>query len=238
MSDLKEIYNSQATRYHDLISHEDVDSNLLPAIEKVSSLKEKRLLDIETGTGRIPLLVQHLTSNIVGIDLYWDMLQEHKSQKSHKKMANKAWDLLQADYRFLPFTDRNFDIITAGWSISALREWENQDWENQIGFVMREIHRAIKPGGAIIILETMSSASMRPAPPNENLAEYYLWLKNVWGFVPHIIQTDYQFNNFDQAVETIGIFFGTDLANKVRDNHWIRVPEWTGIWSKTVPISK
>ncbi len=229
MNDLKEIYNSQAKEYHDLISHEDIDGNLLLTLEGITSLEDKLILDLGTGTGRIPLLVRDLTSHIVGIDIHWDMLREHKIQQ---QMGKDKWGLLQADFRFLPFQHKCFDIITAGWSISALCSWEKEDWKNQVGLVMKNIHRTIKPGGTIFIIETMSTASLTPAPPHEDLALYYAWLENEWGFTPQIIQTDYQFENLDQAVVTIDFFFGAETATLVEENHWVRVPEWTGVWSK------
>jgi ubiquinone/menaquinone biosynthesis C-methylase UbiE len=177
MSDFNEIYNSQATKYQELISHEDVDSNLLPALEGITSHKGKHLLDLGTGTGRIPLLVKHLTTQITGIDLHWDMLREHKTQQQKVK---EGWGLLQADFRFLPFQNNLFDIITAGWSISAIISGEKRYWENQISLVLKEIHRTIKQEGAIIIIETMSTASLTPTPPHEDLATYYSWLENNW----------------------------------------------------------
>jgi ubiquinone/menaquinone biosynthesis C-methylase UbiE len=229
MSDLFEIYNSQAERYHDLISCEDVDANLLPAIQNITPVERKRLLDIGTGTGRIPLLVEGLASQIIGIDLHWDMLRVNSFQKK-----GHPWDLLQGDYRFLPFQEKYFDIITAGWSISALLGQENKDWKSQIDLVIQEAHRTAKHGGTIIIIETMSTASETPRPPTEDLAEYYSLLESEWGFSSQVIQTDYQCDNLEQAVEAIGFFFGKEMASIVREQKWVRVPEWTGIWSKII----
>jgi ubiquinone/menaquinone biosynthesis C-methylase UbiE len=229
MSDLFEIYNSQAERYHDLISCEDVDANLLPSIENIVPLKGKRLLDLGTGTGRIPLLVKDLASQIIGMDLHWDMLRVNSSQRKKK---GHSWDLLQGDYRFFPFQDECFDIITAGWSISASLGQKDMDWKSQIDLVITEAHRTIKHGGAIIIIETMSTASEIPRPPTEELAKYYTWLEAEKGFTSRVIQTDYKFETLEQAVGAIGFFFGEEMAVKVREQKWERVPEWTGIWSK------
>jgi len=229
MSDLFKIYQSQARNYHNLISHEDVDSNLLPTIQNIAPLKGKRLLDLGTGTGRIPSLVEGHASQITGMDLHWDMLRVNVYQR---KTNNKSWDLLQGDYRFLPFPNRYFDIITAGWSISALIGQENKDWKAEISLVIKEIQRTINPSGVIIIIETMSTASETPRPPTEALANYYTWLENEWDFNSQVIQTDYQFDNLEQAVSAIGFFFGEEMAAKVREKEWVRVPEWTGIWSK------
>lgn len=231
MSDLFEIYNSQAERYQELISREDIDANLLPAIENITPVERKRLLDLGTGTGRIPQLVENLTNQTIGMDLHWDMLRVNASQR---KIKGHPRDLLQGDYRFFPFHDKYFDIVTAGWSISALLGQYNKDWKSQVDLVIQEAHRTVKHGGSIIIIETMSTASETPRPPAEELAEYYLWLEAEWGFASQVIQTDYQFDNLEQAVEAIEFFFGEEMAIIVREQKWVRVPEWTGIWSKIV----
>lgn len=231
MDRLKNIYEHQASEYHKLIGYEDIDGNLLPAIERITPLRRKRVLDLGTGTGRIPLLMKEQTTDIASIDLHWDMLREHKTQRDARRAE---WGLIQADMRSLPFRDGYFDIITAGWSISSIRVWEDEDWEKQVGRVLNEMHRTIKPGGTAIIIETMSTARSTPAPPTDELAEYYSWLDTQWGFTREVIQTDYQFENINQAAKTIEFFFGTDTANKVRENNWVRVPEWTGVWSKIV----
>jgi ubiquinone/menaquinone biosynthesis C-methylase UbiE len=232
MSDLFKIYQSQAKNYQNLISHEDVDNNLLPSIQNIVPLKGRRLLDLGTGTGRIPSLIEGHASQIIGIDLHWDMLRENSFQR---KTKHKIWDLLQGDYRLLPFPNRYFDIITAGWSISALIGQEDKDWKAEISLVIKEIQRTINPSGVIIIIETMSTASETPLPPTEALANYYTWLENEWDFNSQVIQTDYLFDDLEQAVSAIEFFFGVEMSAKVREKEWARVPEWTGIWSKILP---
>ena len=56
MDHFQRIYSHEADKYHQAIAVEDVDGNLLPAIERVISLRGKRILDLGTGTGRLPLL--------------------------------------------------------------------------------------------------------------------------------------------------------------------------------------
>ncbi len=29
-------------------------------------------------------------------------------------------------------------------------------------------------------------------------------------------------------------FFGAELAQMIRQNNWVRLPEWTGVWGKRV----
>ena len=98
---------------------------------------------------------------------------------------------------------------------------------------MSEMLRVLKPGGALIIIETLTTGSTIPASPTKGLARYYDWLETHWGFTRQEISTDYQFADIDEAAELAAFFFGEDLADKVRANHWVRLPEWTGVWGKT-----
>ena len=92
--------------------------------------------------------------------------------------------------------------------------------------------RVSRPGGTLIILETFSTGSRVPAPPTPQLAEYYAWLEEEWGFQRRIIQTDYQFASVEDAVGHTEFFFGPDLAARIRAEGWARVPEWTGVWRR------
>ena len=68
--------------------------------------------------------------------------------------------------------------------------------------------------------------------PNAELAEYYDWLEQNWGFRRQTIQTDYHFASVDEAVARTEFFFGPELAARIRELGWARLPEWTGLWSK------
>ena len=62
------------------------------------------------------------------------------------------------------------------------------------------------------------------------MAAYYRFLESEWGFTRGVVPTDYRFTSLEEAVETIGFFFGDELAAKVKANRWVIVPEWTGVW--------
>jgi hypothetical protein len=94
------------------------------------------------------------------------------------------------------------------------------------------MHRVTALGGALIILETLTTGSLTPAPPSEGLAEYYAWLESEWGFARQTISTDYQFASVDEAVAYTEFFFGSELSDRIRECGWARLPEWTGVWSR------
>jgi len=225
------IYATQAAEYHRMIAVEDVDGNLLPALERVTPLSGKRVLDLGSGSGRIPLLVAERAVQVLALDLSRAMLREQKVQR---EKAGGCWHIVQADMRQLPLLDHWADVVVAGWAIGHLRGWFDVDWKRQIGLVLEEMHRAAVSGGALIILETMTTGSLTPAPPTAELAEYYEWLEGNWGFSCQVIRTDYQFSSVEEAVAYTEFFFGTELAAVIRRHGWARLPEWTGVWGKVV----
>ncbi len=224
-----DIYQNQADKYHRMIAVEDVDGNLLPALENVTTFKGKRVLDLGTGTGRLPLLLHDRVAQIFGMDLHWGMLQEQQQQWGAR---NLECGLIQGDIRELPFDDGEFDIITVGWAIGHFQGWFGNDWLNQVDTALAEMSRVVKTNGVLIIMETLTTGSTIPAAPHEGLAQYYAYLENDWGFERQEIPTDYQFSTLEKAVEWTEFFFGAELAEKIRVNNWIRLPEWTGVWGK------
>jgi hypothetical protein len=92
--------------------------------------------------------------------------------------------------------------------------------------------RALRPGGAAVVIETLGTGATEPAPPNPELAEYYAWLEAEHGFARRALRTDYAFASVEEAAELTGFFFGADFAARVRRDRTSRVPECTGLWHK------
>jgi ubiquinone/menaquinone biosynthesis C-methylase UbiE len=229
MDHFEAIYSARATEYHRMIAAEDVDGQLLPAIERVAALRGKRILDLGTGTGRLPLLFGDQAAQLIGVDLHRDMLRQNVALRQRH---GGRWQVVQGDMRHLPFPAACADVATAGWAIGHLRSWFAADWRGQIGRVLEEMQRVVVPGGALLIMETLSTGSLAPAPPNAELAEYYDWLEQAWGFRRQTIQTDYHFASVDEAAACTEFFFGPELAARLRERGWARLAEWTGVWSR------
>jgi ubiquinone/menaquinone biosynthesis C-methylase UbiE len=229
MDHFEHIYTRRAADYHRLIAPEDADGNLLAALRGLMDWRGKRLLDLGTGTGRIPLALVGDGAHVLGLDLHADMLRENAVQR---KAVRGNLLLVCGDMRALPFADRCADAVTAGWAIGHSRGWFAGEWQSQIGRMLHEMERIVAPGGWLVIFETLSTGALTPAPPTEGLAEYYTWLENAWGFTQRVIRTDYQFASVEDAVARTEFFFGAELAEKIRANGWARLPEWTGMWTK------
>jgi len=229
MTHFKQIYSTQAQQYHHMITHEDRYDNLLPAIEQVTPIAGKHLLDLGTGTGRLPLLLAKQSRSMVGLDLYRAMLQENQRQQA---LHQKQWMLIQGSVEALPLPTANFEVVTCGWVIGHLAHWFEDSWRNGLANVLQEMHRVTISNGAIIIMETLSTGSLHPVPPTSRLADYYGWLEGEWGFTRQTIRTDYEFGSVEEAIKQTEFFFGSALSKKIQAQGWAQLPEWTGVWSK------
>ncbi len=229
MDHFKHIYTHKAAEYHQMIAPEDATGNLLPALKKITSLKGQRILDLGTGTGRLPLLLGSQASQITGLDLHTGMLQENLAQR---RVTGGNWGLVQGNIMTLPFPTAWADVVTAGWAIGHFQSWFAADWPLQVDRALVEMERVVKPGGAVIIIETLGTGSLTPTPPSEGLAAYYAHLEKNWNFTRQEIRTDFQFANVAEAVAQTEFFFGPEMAAAIREQGWATVPEWTGVWGK------
>ncbi len=225
----RKIYNRHADIYDRLISAEDTDKHLLPAMEQILDFKDKLVLDLGTGTGRIPQLLRNKVNQIFGLDLHLGMLQE-QSYKIESSGGN--CQLVQADLLQLPFPNHYFEIVTAGWAIGHFQSWFTGSWPAQVDKAIQEMIRVTRPNGTLLIIETLGTGSLKPEPPSIGLNNYYHYLEKNWGFIRTTISTDYQFQNLEEAIELAGFFFGEQMAFKIQENNWVRLHEWTGIWHK------
>lgn len=96
MDHFTNIYQNEAEMYHKLISSEDVDGNLLVTIEELISLNGIRVIDLGSGTGRIPSLIFNQVAHVIGVDVNLGMLNVQKIQKADK---NSNWDLVLGDLK-------------------------------------------------------------------------------------------------------------------------------------------
>lgn len=231
--DAREIYEHHAEAYDELVRAEDVDGNLLPAIEAHVSLQGARVVEVGAGTGRLTSLLLQAGAHVDATEAAAPMLEIARQRLG----ANPKVQLRRADARELPSADASADLGIAGWVFGHLRHWLPADWRNEIGAALDELSRTVRPGGQVIVIETLGTGRTEPAPPNADLAEYFRWLEADRGFSRTAIRTDYQFDGVDDAARVLGFFFGEAKAELVREHAWQRVPECTGIWARTVPVA-
>lgn len=226
----KEVYESHADQYERLIQREDYQGNILSAIESYCPLDGIDVVELGAGTGRLTHLLAPHVKSIKAFDASVHMLEV--AEKSLHKMGLTNWQTEVADHRRIPVSDSSADLVISGWSFCYLAVWGGEAWKSALEDGLREIERILRPNGMILIIESLGTGTERPRPP-EHLGAYFDWLTEA-GFERGWTRTDYRFESLEQAVELSTFFFGEEMGQKVRENHWQILPECTGVWWKRV----
>jgi ubiquinone/menaquinone biosynthesis C-methylase UbiE len=228
--DFETIYRERAEDYDRLVSAEDCDGRLVPALEALCPLDGARVVDVGTGTGRIARLVVHRVAQVVGVEPSPAMLAVARRRLESTGRTN--WKLLQGSAEGLPVESAWADIVVAGWVFGHFRSWMPAAWRSQVARAVGEMGRCAKPGARLAIVETLGTGTEEPRAPSAELAEYFAWLEAEQGFTRTTLRTDYRFADVETAATVCGFFFGDALASKIRERGWMRVPECTGVWSR------
>lgn len=217
-----------AKTYQALVDREDYEQNLLPAIQKITSLNDKDILELGAGTGRVSCLITPHTSSLIATDLSHYMLSLGKNSLS--KLAPGNWHVTLAAHQALPFPDNNFDSVISGWSFHGVALGFPDNWQTALDQAVTGVARVLRPGGKIILIESLGTGFESPYPPDD-LAEY-LDALDANGFESVWIRTDYCFNNMAEAEKLIGFFFGDRPIPMWESDRGVIVPECTGLWWK------
>ena len=100
-------------------------------------------LDVCCGTGDIAMALADRGARVTGLDFSHEMLEVAKSRNSAiRGMASVNY--LHADAMKLPFSDGSFDVVTVGYGLRNLADWE-------VG--LSEMVRVAKPGARVLVLD-------------------------------------------------------------------------------------
>ncbi len=113
------------------------------AINELSDKKGGRFLDVATGTGDLAIAsLKYLPEEVVGVDLSEKMLEVGRGKLAKSGYTNIS--LEKGDSEALRFDNDSFDAATAAFGV---RNFENLEKG------LKEMHRVLKPGGKLVILE-------------------------------------------------------------------------------------
>ncbi len=105
---------------------------------RIRKWKPARLLDVASGTGDLALEIQDACPDceVIASDFCAEMLAHAASRGIAKTIV--------ADALSLPFPDGSFDVVTVAFGLRNMADYPA---------ALREMHRVLKPGGRLLILD-------------------------------------------------------------------------------------
>ena len=212
VEEIRQRFDADVERFSNLETGQsatiDAPLSLELVVQAVKSVNPNgtQVLDLGCGAGNYSLkLLQHLPAlNVTLVDLSAPMLERAVERVRHATSGQvKA---IQGDLRELEFGEDRFDIILAAAVLHHLRS--DEEWHN----AFRKIHRALKPGGSVWIVDLVTHTS----PSIHNLmwsryGEYLAALKD-HSYREHV------FAYIDKEDTPKPLMFQIDLLRKVGFN--------------------
>jgi ubiquinone/menaquinone biosynthesis C-methylase UbiE len=228
------LYSEHAAAYELLVSHEDYQGNLLPAIRRIQPLDGRRAVEFGAGTGRISGLLAGHVRQMASFDFTESMLRQAQGRQRREGWQNIA--LALADSRRMPLRPGWADFAIEGWAFLQIAVWHTQDWQAQLSRALDEMQRLVRPGGKMILIETLGTGESAPKV-SPFFREVYDFLEGERGFAPRHIRTDYRFETLDQIQQVVIPLFGQEMLERLvrTEAGWV-LPECTGLWWRELPV--
>ena len=228
----KTLYNEQSEEYAWMVQHEDYEGNLLPALNEIHPLKNADVVEFGAGTGRITAQLIPLVRNVWAFDITPPMVRVASKKLKQSDWSN--WLVGVGDSRAMPVPTASADVAVEGWSIVQIMAWHMDTWREDMGRAVDEMMRVVRPGGAVILIETLGTGASTPEPP-EKCVMAYDYFERERGFSSTWIRTDFYFASLAQARDALVPLFGDAAEDKmIETNEGVVIPECTGIWWRTV----
>jgi len=104
-----------------------------------------RALDLCCGTGDIAFALARRGAEVTGLDFSQKMLEVAESRRLKKpELKTQKLIFIQGDAQQIPFSDATFDIVTVGYGLRNLMNWETG---------LAEMQRVARPGARLVVLD-------------------------------------------------------------------------------------
>lgn len=227
MPDHFEIYSKHADQYESLVSREDYQQNIFRALNQIIAFDGLTVAEFGAGTGRLTYMLAPVVKYIYAFDQSQHMLDV--AQEKLQQSDRRNWQMMVGEHRQVTLGDGVTDVAISGWSVCYVVTENKATWEVELAKALQEMSRVLRPGGILILIETLGTGREEPEAPAE-LVSYYTYLE-AHGFQRKWIRTDYQFRDQAEGETLTRFFFGDAMTEKIsRDERGVILPECTGIW--------
>lgn len=142
------------------------------------------ILDLATGTGDSAKILLKNGVKVIGVDISFEMLKVGNSKIKRGGKSGLFSPIVGSAYQ-LPFKDKSFDAVTCAFGIRNMHETE---------YALKEIHRVIKNGGKIVILEFFLPQGFLRRP-------YVLYLKKIVPFIASLFSVRSAYEYLGSSIE-------------------------------------
>ena len=226
---MNEIYKKYATQYDNLVKAEDYQKNVDRYLIENIEWKDKVVYEAGIGTGRLTkIYIQHI-KKLYGFDREAHMLEQCKNNLDEyieKVFINIGNNVC------LPVIEKKADIFIEGWSFGHTIVENNNDIQSTTDKIIKNIRRNTTVDSVKIIIETLGTNVNEPKYINNDLKQFYRLIEEEYGFKKTIVKTDYKFDDYREAAQIMGFFFGEEMERGIIQRKSEIVPEYTGIWIK------
>lgn len=232
-----EIYDHYADRYDELVRAEDWQGNFARLVQHVVDWRAARVLEAGVGSGRVTQLYVESAAHATCTDRAAHMLEYAAGALAAH--ADKL-TFLNAANEDLPLLPEPVDVFIQGWSFGhSVVDAPAAEVPKLIDALVAQARKNLRPGGAVIMIETLGTNVAAPHAPHPHLNAFYARLESVHGFERHTVATDYRFASRADAQRVLGFFFGAEMAQALAPPDdaaaAVVIPEWTGVWVQRVP---
>ncbi len=229
MPTMREIYTKHSYEYDELVSHEDYQNNLSKTLLKHFDFKDKTVIELGTGTGRLTKLYIQQVEHVYCFDRSQHMLEKAKENLRGEK-DKVTFDI--CDNEAIDSIQQNADIVIEGWSFGHTVGDNKGQIEQTVEKLFSDCSALLNPNGTVIIIETLGTNMKKAGPPSDSLKQFYELLENKHCFTQQIIETDYLFKSALEAERIMGYFFGEEMSTALQHSPTKKIKEYTGFWYK------
>lgn len=146
------------------------------AVGMLRAANPRDILDVATGTGDLAILLARTfpQARVTGVDLSSGMIAVGREKVSKAGLDSRV-SLSEADCLALPFADGTFDCITVAYGVRNFADIE-------AGY--REMHRVLRPGGTLCVIELSTPANPLVKP------FYRLYTRGIIPLVGRLVSKD------------------------------------------------
>jgi len=167
-----EIYDSDAAGYDRLVNAEDYRGELRTTLRRLVDWRGARVVEAGVGTGRVTRCYVDDARLVEGFDRSQHMLDRARANLARWPDRVR---LARAEHLSLPVADATADVFVEGWAFGH-SVVDAAEAAARVGLVaarlVGEAERVVRPGGTIIIAETLGTNVNVPAAPLPALAAF------------------------------------------------------------------